>query len=252
MIETLADHFTEQARGGPAAGSPALIWHGEAIAYGELNMMVDAIAGDIERLEPPAGKPVGKPVGIRAKKSPEAIAMILACLRQRLPFVLPSVELAPETLDQLFAQADVSHVLAPRDRASGAGWITAAEPKRGGDVEWPPPGAGGVSFMLTTSGSTGLPKIVPLLSEGIDQVHRVGERPVRDRGRHRGAQLRAAELRPLPARHLDDAQVRRLRRDGGPGPGDQRRLPGRPHRRSRRERRTGRADALPPSGRRHA
>ena len=124
MIETLADHFTEQARGGPAGGSPALIWQGEAIAYGELNMMVDAIAGDIERLEPPADKPLG----IRAKKSPEAIAMILACLKQRLPFVLPSVELAPETLDQLFAQADVSHVLAPRIQASGAGWILASEP----------------------------------------------------------------------------------------------------------------------------
>ena len=36
---------------------------------------------------------------------------------------------------------------------------------------WPPPGAsdGGVSFMLTTSGSTGLPKIVPLAPSGVDR-----------------------------------------------------------------------------------
>jgi acyl-coenzyme A synthetase/AMP-(fatty) acid ligase len=165
MIETLADHFTEQARTGDGTGSPALIWQGEAIAYEELNMMVDAIAADIERLEPEAGKPVG----IRAKKSPEAIAMILACLKLRLPFVLPSVELASDTLDKLFAQADVSHVIAPRIQASGAGWISSSQPPRDEAVEWPPPGAEGVSFMLTTSGSTGLPKIVPLLADGIDK-----------------------------------------------------------------------------------
>jgi acyl-coenzyme A synthetase/AMP-(fatty) acid ligase len=165
MIETLADHFSTQARGGDASGSPALIWQGEAIAYEELNMMVDAIAGDIERLEPARDKPLG----IRAKKSPEAIAMILAALKVRLPFVLPSIELAPETLDQLFAQADVSKVLSPRGPASGAGWISASDPIEGGEVEWPPPGADGVTFMLTTSGSTGLPKIVPLLGDGIDR-----------------------------------------------------------------------------------
>ena len=44
--------------------------------------------------------PADRPVGIRARKSPEAIALILACLQARRPFLLPSVELAPETLAQ--------------------------------------------------------------------------------------------------------------------------------------------------------
>ena len=44
------------------------------------------------------------PVGIRAKKSPEAIALILACLRAQRPFLLPSIELAADTLAKLFAQ----------------------------------------------------------------------------------------------------------------------------------------------------
>jgi acyl-coenzyme A synthetase/AMP-(fatty) acid ligase len=37
------------------------------------------------------------------------------------------------------------------------------------ESEWPPAGGGeGVTFMLTTSGSTGLPKIVPLQAAGVD------------------------------------------------------------------------------------
>ena len=50
------------------------------------------------------------------------------------------------------------------------------------------------------------------------QLHRLGRRPVRHRPGHEGAQLRAAQLRPLPARHLDHAEARRLRRPGRPGP----------------------------------
>ena len=37
----------------------------------------------------------------------------IATLRARLPFLLPSVELAPETLAKLFAQAGTSQVLSP-------------------------------------------------------------------------------------------------------------------------------------------
>ena len=122
---------------------------------------------DLARLD----LPPNRPVGIQAKKSPQAIALILACLQARLPFVLPSVELAPETLAQLFAQADASAVLAPQEHAGDGAAITAGAVERAADAEWPPPGSDGadVSFMLTTSGSTGLPKIVPLTAGGIDR-----------------------------------------------------------------------------------
>ena len=85
--------------------------------------------------------------------------------------MLPSVELAPETLAQLFAQAAASRVLAPQEHAGDGAAVTAAPAESAADAQWPPAGSDGadVSFMLTTSGSTGLPKIVPLAAAGIDE-----------------------------------------------------------------------------------
>jgi acyl-coenzyme A synthetase/AMP-(fatty) acid ligase len=166
VTKSLADHFAEQVERQPDA--PALIWDGEAISYGELASMVQNAAGELE------GLPDDRPVGVRAKKSPEAIALILACLWTRRPFLLPSVELAADTLAKLFAQAGVSQVVSPHGpRSQSAASLRAlVEETRTDDSEaseWPPQGGtDDVTFMLTTSGSTGLPKIVPLLGAGID------------------------------------------------------------------------------------
>lgn len=161
MSESLADRFNEHARSQPDA--PALVWQGEQISYGALQEMAAAAEADLTKLD----LPTDRPVGIRAKKSPEAIALILACLGQRRPFLLPSVELAPETLDTLFAQAAVSRVVTPQDDAS----LVASETQDDIEPEWPPEAADDVSFMLTTSGSTGLPKIVPLPAAGISRFN---------------------------------------------------------------------------------
>jgi acyl-coenzyme A synthetase/AMP-(fatty) acid ligase len=164
--KSLADHFAEQADRQPDA--PALIWDGEAISYGELRAMSENAEGELD------GLPTDRPVGLRAKKSPEAIALILACLRTRRPFLLPSVELASDTLAKLFAQAGVSQVVSPHGprSASAASLRALVDETRTDDSEsseWPPQGgADDVTFMLTTSGSTGLPKIVPLLGGGVD------------------------------------------------------------------------------------
>jgi len=168
-IRSLAAHFDEQVE--RQAGAPALIWEGESISYGELQGLADASHAELQD----ARLPEGRPVGIRAKKSPEAIGLIVACLRSGRPFLLPSIELAPETLAQLFAQAGTSQVLSPHGpRSQSAASLRAlvdearAAPETAG-AEWPPAGGGDdVTFMLTTSGSTGLPKVVPLTASGVD------------------------------------------------------------------------------------
>ena len=170
---SIADHFAEQAARRPEA--PALIWDGQPISYAELQGLADASFAELEA----ARLPTDRPIGVRAKKSPEAIALILACLRSGCPFLLPSIELAPETLAQLFAQAGTSQVVSPHGpRSESASSLRAlvedarSKPEEGGlgsQSEWPPAGGGeGVTFMLTTSGSTGLPKIVPLQAAGVD------------------------------------------------------------------------------------
>ena len=72
MSESVADHFAEQADRQPDA--PALMWDGRAISYDELRQMADAAHAELEAL----GLPEDRPVGIKARKSPEAIALILA------------------------------------------------------------------------------------------------------------------------------------------------------------------------------
>jgi len=161
MTSSLADGFTEHARSRPAA--PALIWQAEAISYGELDEMRTSAGADLARLD----LPLDRPVGIRAKKSPEAIALVLACLTARRPFLLPSIELASDTLEALFAQAGASRVLTPDLQPDGSVGVQAAEVADDGVCEWPPASTD-VSFMLTTSGSTGLPKIVPLAPGAVE------------------------------------------------------------------------------------
>jgi acyl-coenzyme A synthetase/AMP-(fatty) acid ligase len=169
-VTSLAAYFAAHAERAPDA--PALIWDGQATSYGELRGMAQSafIEHDLASL------PADRPIGIRAKKSPEAIALILACLQSGRPFLLPSIELAADTLAKLFAQAGVSTVLSPTgprsDSAASLRALVDAPQTESIDAprsEWPPAGgAEGVTFMLTTSGSTGLPKIVPLREEGID------------------------------------------------------------------------------------
>jgi acyl-coenzyme A synthetase/AMP-(fatty) acid ligase len=168
-VRSIADHFADQTARQPDA--PALIWDGQPISYRELQELADGSHAELQD----ARLPDDRPVGIRAKKSPEAIGLILACLRDGKSFLLPSIELAPETLAQLFAQAGTSQVVSPHGpRSQSAASLRAlVDEARGApeppESEWPPAGGGDdVTFMLTTSGSTGLPKVVPLTAAGVD------------------------------------------------------------------------------------
>src|SRR5207302_3532842 len=71
-VTSLAAHFAAHAERAPDA--PALIWDGQATSYGELQSMAESALTEHDL----ASLPADRPIGIRAKKSPEAIALILA------------------------------------------------------------------------------------------------------------------------------------------------------------------------------
>ncbi|MFI5986747.1 AMP-binding protein [Streptomyces sp. NPDC051555] len=138
----------------------ALVFNGAETTYREL---YDLAGRERDRLARLALAP-GEPVGVLADKSPATVALVLAALLARRPVMLPSPALADTLLADLFAQAGCRHVLAPggEDARVVPNPDVAAQPL-------PPQEAAEVAFMLTTSGSTSLPKIVPL---GRDEVDR--------------------------------------------------------------------------------
>lgn len=138
----------------------ALVFNGAETTYREL---YDLAGRERDRLARLALAP-GEPVGVLADKSPATVALVLACLLARRPVMLPSPALADTLLADLFAQAGCTHVLAPGGESArvGPNPDVAAQPL-------PAEEAAEVAFLLTTSGSTSLPKIVPL---GRDEVDR--------------------------------------------------------------------------------
>lgn len=143
-----------------APDAPALHWQGQETSYGQLYELAARARVRLEALH------IGsdEPVGLLAKKSPAAIALVLACLLAGKRFLLPSPALGEQPLAMLFAQAGCRHVLVPEGEPP---YVVPP------DEDFPPVlrvvEDNDVCFMLTTSGSTGLPKIVPLGQAGVDR-----------------------------------------------------------------------------------
>ncbi|QHF97324.1 acyl-CoA synthetase [Streptomyces sp. NHF165] len=150
----LAGGFLGQVRARPDA--PALVWQGEEVSY---RALYEAAGRERERLAL-LGLGPAEPVGVLAPKSPATIALVLACVLTGRPFLLPSPALADAQLADLFAQAGCRAVLAPQGTAERV-------LPDSGVASQPVPD--GTTFMLTTSGSTGLPKIVPLGAAAVDR-----------------------------------------------------------------------------------
>jgi amino acid adenylation domain-containing protein len=156
-MTTFREAFLSQVSRRP--GAPALVWHGEVTTYGELYELADKARARLEWLD----LAQGEPVGLLAKKSPEAVALVLGTLLSGRRFLLPSPALANSALTSIFAQAGCRHVVVPEGidefvpDADADRTVVAAS-----DLD-------GVHFMLTTSGSTGLPKIVPLPQNAVDR-----------------------------------------------------------------------------------
>lgn len=155
----LAAAFREQARERP--GSPALVWRGREISYAGLQDLVLAARAAVDRA--PAG-----PLCVVGEKSPQAVATILACLDAGRSFLIPPASIAPAALDRLVARAGCVDVLSPRDTVSDPA-TAAAVPTLAGHPAPALYDPERISFMLTTSGSTGLPKVVPLTTGAVDR-----------------------------------------------------------------------------------
>ncbi|MFI5617180.1 AMP-binding protein [Streptomyces sp. NPDC051567] len=158
MQQKLVTSFVSHATAHP--DDPALVWHGEETTYRALHERADRERARITRLAPGADEPVG----ILAAKSPSAIALVLACLMEGRRFLLPSPTLPPEVLHRLFEQAGCRHILSPE-----SGPPLPAPAPAAGPAQPRPTRPSDVSFMFTTSGSTGQPKIVPLSTGAVDR-----------------------------------------------------------------------------------
>ncbi|MFI1963841.1 AMP-binding protein [Streptomyces pathocidini] len=157
---TFLTSFAAHARRAP--DSPALTWHGREVSYGELAGLVEQL-----RRELPAHAGPKAPVCLRVRKSPAAIALVIACLADGRAVLLPSAELGADTFRELAAASGADRILSLGEavHAGGYGGLTA-------EAVEPAPGAPRVPedarLLLTTSGSTGLPKVVPLRLDGVE------------------------------------------------------------------------------------
>lgn len=142
----------------------ALVWQDERIGYGDLYRMVRT-ARDLLLTRFEQGQQL---VCIPAVKSPETIALLTAAHAQGLATLVPSAELGRDALNDLARHSGSTHLL----RAWQRGGRVEVTPVPGvhGTVESPPRGEWqSTSLVLTTSGSTGVPKAVPVSHRAVDR-----------------------------------------------------------------------------------
>ncbi|MFL1899202.1 AMP-binding protein [Streptomyces tauricus] len=161
MLDSLARDILAHDRHTPDA--PALLWNGTTLTYGDLAALADTAA---VRLAAP-DLHGDAPVAVRAVKSPASIALVLACLLARRAVLLLSPDLGHLAAARLAERAGCGGLLVP-----GADGEADLEPV---PVPVPvparpaPPGA---ALLLTTSGSTQLPKTVRLSHTALDRFTR--------------------------------------------------------------------------------
>lgn len=153
MSHPLIRRFAAEVERRPRA--VALVWRRTEITYRELHDSASAAFTGIRALDL---RP-GAAVGVLAAKTPDTIAVILALLADRRPVLVPSPGLGAEALAALFRAAGCVTVVGTEDTdlvehvLPTSGDPAAQLPTDGDDDD--------IGFMFTTSGSTGLPKVVP-------------------------------------------------------------------------------------------
>lgn len=140
--------FAVQVDRQPSA--PALAWKGDTVTYGRLGRLVDLAQARLDRLSPG----LDAPLGVSLTRSPAAVALLLACLRQRRPVLIVPADIPASERTTLWARGGCRWALPDGDPEAPE----AVEPDGAPAAGAPPRTA----LMLTTSGTTGVPKIVPL------------------------------------------------------------------------------------------
>jgi acyl-coenzyme A synthetase/AMP-(fatty) acid ligase len=157
LLHCLADRIRTQP------GATALVVGDEHVTYATLGGMALAARADIEGLRLPPG-----PVAVSATKSVRTVALLIGCLLARRAIVLVPTELGPDSLDTLLGRIGCTEMLTAEPVGRGRhvdcasrGERPAADHRVCGDED--------VTFLLTTSGTTGPPKVVPLTVGAVDR-----------------------------------------------------------------------------------
>ncbi|MEV6758150.1 AMP-binding protein [Streptomyces sp. NPDC051214] len=158
---TFLASFKEHAGRTPTA--PALITSAGVVTYGELAAQA-TVFGDALR---DAHVPADAPVCVYAPTSAATVGLTIACLAEDRPVLLPSAELGEDTLGELVRRAGAEWILAP-EPSGRMGDVNVRQVEPQPDHAAGPAVPGGVGLMLTTSGSTGVPKVVPLPRDGVE------------------------------------------------------------------------------------
>lgn len=139
--------------------APALYWQGSNVSYQELADLTARSQGQLRD-----GRGIPDVVAIASRKSPRAIALILACFLEKRDVLLVSPDLSEGTLRALLTTAGC-HVVLSLD-TSDVLTCRAIDGLPEAPIRNASPSVN-QRLMLTTSGSTGVPKIVPLSAAAI-------------------------------------------------------------------------------------
>ncbi|MEU4494530.1 AMP-binding protein [Streptomyces sp. NPDC023998] len=156
----LIDAFATQSLNQPER--VALVLAERQLTYRQLSDRAEHFTAELEAL----GLGRDQPLCIPAHKTPETIALLIGAFRAGYSVLAPSPELGNESLETLCAQARCSRVLTADQEGLHATDVAQNAQAAEGFSQVDPTAA---KLLLTTSGSTGAPKIVPIPGTALDR-----------------------------------------------------------------------------------